>query len=99
MFACLPQRPLVGISKGLSILRNRGYDSAGVATIDFDKELVVSKYASRGNAADSMELLQTNAGNHSHHKVGIAHTRWATHGEKAAESRKEVKSDNRKIGK
>lgn len=66
--------------QGLSILRNRGYDSAGVATVDNDQELVVSKFASKGNAADSMELLQTKAAHHASHTVGIAHTRWATHG-------------------
>lgn len=71
---------LVFGAQGLSILRNRGYDSAGVATIDADKELVVSKFASRRNAADSMELLKTNKSSHNHHTVGIAHTRWATHG-------------------
>ncbi|CAN0057858.1 unnamed protein product, partial [Hapterophycus canaliculatus] len=68
--------------QGLSILRNRGYDSAGVATVDNDQELVVSKFASKGDSADSMELLQTNSANHSGHTVGIAHTRWATHGGK-----------------
>ena len=92
MVACLRCCPRSKCEKGLSILRNRGYDSAGVATIDFDRELVVSKYASRGNAADSMELLHTNTGNHSHHKVGIAHTRWATHGEKT-EQKEENKTD------
>lgn len=78
--ATLLAAPLV-CNQGLSILRNRGYDSAGLATVDFDHELVVSKFASRGDAADSMELLNTNIGNHSHHTAGIAHTRWATHGE------------------
>ncbi|CBN79399.1 glutamine-fructose-6-phosphate transaminase [Ectocarpus siliculosus] len=70
------------LHEGLSILRNRGYDSAGVATVDNDRELVVSKFASKGDSADSMELLQTNSANHASHSVGIAHTRWATHGGK-----------------
>ncbi|CAM9483675.1 unnamed protein product, partial [Choristocarpus tenellus] len=68
--------------EGLSILRNRGYDSAGVATIDHDDELVVTKFASRGNSADSMELLKVNSNQNANHRVGIAHTRWATHGGK-----------------
>lgn len=42
----------------------------------------MSKFASKGDSADSMELLQTNSANHASHAVGIAHTRWATHGEK-----------------
>ncbi|CAM9682019.1 unnamed protein product [Ectocarpus fasciculatus] len=70
------------LHEGLSILRNRGYDSAGVATVDNDRELVVSKFASKGDSADSMQLLQTNSANHASHSVGIAHTRWATHGGK-----------------
>ncbi len=71
--------------QGLSILRNRGYDSAGVCTVDNDQELVVSKFASKGDTADSMALLQTNSANHVSHTVGIAHTRWATHGEGESE--------------
>lgn len=37
-------------AQGLSVLRNRGYDSAGMATSAEDG-LVVSKYASRGELA------------------------------------------------
>lgn len=33
-----------------------------------------------GSNNDSFELLQENSKNHSGHRVGIAHTRWATHG-------------------
>lgn len=67
--------------EGLAVLRNRGYDSAGLATSSGDG-LVVSKYASRGNANDSFELLKNNSGSHVGHRAGIAHTRWATHGGK-----------------
>lgn len=68
--------------EGLTILRNRGYDSAGIATIDNDHTLIVSKFASRGSTADSIELLKENSSIHMGHTVGIAHTRWATHGGK-----------------
>jgi glutamine---fructose-6-phosphate transaminase (isomerizing) len=61
--------------EGLSILRNRGYDSAGLATIDGDNNIVVSKFASRGTTADSIDLLRNNSEAHSGHVVGIAHTR------------------------
>ena len=52
-----------------------------MCTVDNDQELVVSKFASKGDSADSVELLQTNSASHVSHTVGIAHTRWATHGE------------------
>eukprot|EP00661_Eupelagonemidae_sp_cell13_P001984 gene1983-3478_t len=38
---------------GLSILQNRGYDSAGMATLKRGtNELAVTKYASKGSTAD-----------------------------------------------
>mmetsp|Transcript_2883 Transcript_2883/g.4341 ORF Transcript_2883/g.4341 Transcript_2883/m.4341 type:complete len:695 (+) Transcript_2883:40-2124(+) len=68
--------------EGLSILRNRGYDSAGMATIDKEHNLLVSKFASKGSTCDSIDLLRENSDTHMGHYVGIAHTRWATHGGK-----------------
>eukprot|EP00903_Cladosiphon_okamuranus_P009468 g9023.t1 len=67
--------------EGLAVLRNRGYDSAGMATSS-ESGLVVSKYASRDSNIDSFELLLENSKSHSGNRVGIAHTRWATHGGK-----------------
>lgn len=69
--------------EGLSILRNRGYDSCGIASIDEDSNLVVTKFASRGTSADSIDLLKENSAAHNGHAIGIAHTRWATHGGKS----------------
>lgn len=70
------------ILEGLTILKNRGYDSAGIATVSDDDELMVTKYASRDTTSDSIDLVRNNAQRHVGHMTGIGHTRWATHGGK-----------------
>ncbi|NLT02883.1 MAG: glutamine--fructose-6-phosphate transaminase (isomerizing) [Bacteroidales bacterium] len=62
--------------KGLQRLEYRGYDSAGVALITDQNELVV--YKTRGKVSD-LEHFSTSKDTSG--TVGIAHTRWATHGE------------------
>ena len=62
--------------KGLSRLEYRGYDSAGVALINDNGNLVI--YKTKGKVAD---LERTVDGKDLSGCVGIAHTRWATHGE------------------
>lgn len=66
----------------LILLQNRGYDSAGICTIDKNESTFnCTKYAStKENTA--IELLQKYTSSHSENTVGIGHTRWATHGAK-----------------
>lgn len=59
------------ISKGLKALEYRGYDSAGVATVDGK----ISVYKTGGSVDDLVRILPK-----SHAHTAIGHTRWATHG-------------------
>jgi len=61
--------------EGLRRLEYRGYDSAGMALMDSDHNLLLHKR--QGKVA---ELEQAQAMDPKHGCVGIAHTRWATHG-------------------
>lgn len=62
--------------KGLHRLEYRGYDSAGVAMISDSGEL--NMYKERGKVADLEHSVESKDLSGC---IGIAHTRWATHGE------------------
>lgn len=62
--------------KGLKRLEYRGYDSAGVALINDNGQLSV--YKAKGKVAD---LENYSSDKDVSGTIGLAHTRWATHGE------------------
>ena len=62
--------------EGLKRLEYRGYDSAGIAVISGSKGIKRTRVQGKVTALEEALESESHAGG-----IGIAHTRWATHGE------------------
>ena len=78
---------------GLAKLEYRGYDSAGIAVRDGEKDVEIVKAKGR------LRVLaeKTNHGTAMHGTCGIGHTRWATHGEPSELNAHPHCSDDRNV--
>ena len=81
VIACITENCSHDLFEGILQLKNRGYDSVGIATLNQENEFRIDKFASSIDV-DAYKKISSLLDHHNDTKIGIAHTRWATHGAK-----------------
>lgn len=86
-----PREAYPVLIKGLHRLEYRGYDSAGIALLNGS----LSVYKKKGKVSELEKEVAENKNLHA--TIGVAHTRWATHGEPNTINAHPHKSNNSKL--
>lgn len=81
IIACIAENCNQILYDGIIQLKNRGYDSVGICTIQPENQFTINKFAST-KGIDAYSKLEGVLDQHKESQTGIAHTRWATHGAK-----------------